>query len=161
MSRNKFWLAATFALASALALSAQDRPWMNASLSPDQRAALVVKEMTMDEKISFLHGTGHEGLGPMSPLSVRSNGGAGHVVSPTRLGIPDIQMSDAAYGVRASGKNGRYATALPCNLAAAASWDLDAAYQYGALIGRELRAQGFNMSLGGGVNVTREARNGR
>ena len=70
-------------------------------------------------------------------------------------------MSDAAYGVRASGKNGRYSTALPCNLAAAASWDLEAAYDYGALIGRELRAQGFNMSLGGGVNLTREPRNGR
>ena len=37
----------------------------------------------------------------------------------------------------------------------------DAAYEYGALIGRELRAQGFNMSLGGGVNLTREPRNGR
>src|SRR5438876_4985227 len=100
-------------------LIAQDRPathlWSNSSLSPDERASMVVKEMTLDEKISFLHGTGHEGLGPMSPLSVRSNGGAGHVVSPNRLGIPDIQMSDAAYGVRASGKNGRYATALPCN----------------------------------------------
>jgi beta-glucosidase len=70
-------------------------------------------------------------------------------------------MSDAAYGVRASGKNGRYSTALPANLGAAASWDLEAAYEYGALIGRELRAQGFNMSLGGGVNLTREARNGR
>src|ERR1043166_3842553 len=149
----KFWLVATFALASAVALYAQDHPWMNTSLSPDERATLVVKEMTLDEKISILHGTGHEGLGPMSPLSARSNGGAGHVVSPTRLGIPDIQMSDAAYGVRASGKNGRYATALPCNLGAAASWDLEAAYDYGALIGRELRAQGFNMSLGGGVNI--------
>jgi len=134
---------------------------MNTSLSPDERAALVVKEMTLDEKISLLHGTGHEGLGPMSPLSVRGNGGAGHVVGVQRLGIPDIQMSDAAYGVRASGKNGRYSTALPCNLGAAASWDLESAYDYGALIGRELRAQGFNMSLGGGVNLTREARNGR
>jgi beta-glucosidase len=70
-------------------------------------------------------------------------------------------MSDAAYGLRSSGKNGRYSTALPCNLASAASWDLDAAYEYGALIGRELRAQGFNMSLGGGVDLTREPRNGR
>ncbi len=137
------------------------QPWMNAGLSPDERAGLVLKEMTLDEKITLLHGTGHEGLGPMSPLSSGSNGGAGYVVGIPRLGIPGIQMSDAAYGVRASGKNGRYSTALPCNLAAAASWDLEGAYEYGALIGRELRAQGFNMSLGGGVNLTREARNGR
>ena len=70
-------------------------------------------------------------------------------------------MSDAAYGVRSSGQNGRYSTALPCNLAAAATWDLKGAYEYGALIGRELRDQGYNMSLGGGINLTREPRNGR
>ena len=68
-----------------------------------------------------------------------------------RLGIPIIQMSDAAYGVRSSAENGRYSTALPSNLAAAASWDPEAACEYGALIGRELRAQGYNMTLGGGV----------
>ena len=135
--------------------------WMNTALSPDERAALVVKEMTLDEKISLLHGTGMKGLGPMSPLSVKSNGGAGYVVPIPRLGIPAIQISDAAYGVRMSGENGRYSTALPDNLAGAASWDLDAAYEYGALIARELRAQGYNMTLGGGVNLTREPRNGR
>ncbi len=136
-------------------------PWMNSSLSPDERAALVVKEMTLDEKVSLLHGTGMAGLSPMSPLAEKSNGGAGYVVGIPRLGIPAIQMSDAAYGVRSSGENGRYSTALPDDLAAAASWDLDAAYEYGALIGRELRAQGYNMSLGGGVNLAREPRNGR
>lgn len=139
----------------------QTFPWSNTTLSPDERATLVLKEMTLDEKITLLHGTGHHGLGPMSPLSSGSNGGAGYVVGIDRLGIPGIQMSDAAYGVRSSGQNGRYSTALPCNLAAAASWDLKGAYEYGALIGRELRAQGFNMSLGGGVDLTREPRNGR
>src|SRR5437868_799995 len=137
------------------------QPWMNASLSPDERADLVLKQMTLDEKISMLHGTGMEGLGPVSPLAEKSNGGAGYVVGVPRLGIPPIQMSDAAYGVRASGQNGRYSTALPSDLGAAASWDPQAAYEYGALIGRELRAQGFNMSLGGGVNLAREPRNGR
>jgi beta-glucosidase len=136
-------------------------PWMNTSLSPDERAALVVKEMTLDEKIQLLHGTGLAGLGPVSPLAVKSNGGAGYVKEIPRLGIPAIQMSDAAYGVRNSGENGRYSTALPNNLASAASWDLEGAYEYGALIARELRAQGYNMSLGGGVNLTREPRNGR
>jgi beta-glucosidase len=135
--------------------------WMDSSLSPDERASLVLKEMTLDEKISLLHGTGLKGLGPLSPLAVHSNGGAGFVVGVPRLGIPDIQMSDAAYGVRQSGENGRYSTALPSNVGAAASWDLKAAYEYGALIGKELRDQGYNMSLGGGVNITREPRNGR
>jgi beta-glucosidase len=135
--------------------------WMNTSLSPDERAALVVKEMTLDEKVSLLHGTGMKDLSPISPLAIHSNGGAGYVVGVPRLGIPPIQMSDAAYGVRNSGENGRYSTALPSDLAAAASWDLDAGFEYGALIGRELRAQGYNMSLGGGVNLAREPRNGR
>jgi beta-glucosidase len=136
-------------------------PWMNTSLSPDERADLVMKQMTLDEKITLLHGTGMLGLSPMSPGSEASNGGAGYVMGIPRLGIPGIQMSDAAYGVRSSGKNGRYSTALPNNLASAASWDLKAAYEYGALIGQELRAQGYNMSLGGGVDLTREPRNGR
>jgi beta-glucosidase len=68
---------------------------MNTSLSPDERASLVVKEMTLDEKISLLHGTGMVGLSPMSPLAIHANGGAGYVVGVPRLGIPDIQMSDA------------------------------------------------------------------
>ena len=136
-------------------------PWMNTSLSPDERAALVVKEMTLDEKVSLLHGTGFAGLGPVSPLAVPSNGGAGYVVGIPHLGIPAIQMSDAAYGVASGGRNGRYSTALPDDLAGAASWDPEAAYEYGALIGRELRAQGYNMSLGGGMNLAREPRNGR
>ena len=154
----------SFALLSASAQTGSEHriaPWMNSSLSPDERAALVLKEMTLDEKVSLLHGTGMVGLSPMSPLAVKSNGGAGYVVGIRRLGIPDIQMSDAAYGVRQSGENGRYSTALPDDLAGAASWDLDAAYEYGALIARELRAQGYNMSLGGGVNLAREPRNGR
>jgi beta-glucosidase len=136
-------------------------PWMNSSLSPDERAALVIKEMTLDEKVSLLHGTGLGDLSPVSPLAIKSNGGAGYVVGIPRLGIPAIQMSDAAYGVRQSGQNGRYSTALPDDLSGAASWDLDAAYEYGALIARELRAQGYNMTLGGGVNLTRDPRNGR
>ncbi len=59
---------------------ATQHPWMNPSLSPDQRASMVVKQMTLDEKISLLHGTGMQDLSPMSPLAIHSNGGAGYVV---------------------------------------------------------------------------------
>ena len=136
-------------------------PWMNASLSPDERADLVLKEMTLDEKVALLHGVGMPTDEPVTPENAPSNRGVGYAVGVPRLGIPGIDMSDAAYGVRSSGVNGRYSTALPANVAAAASWDPDAAFEFGALIGRELRAQGFNMSLGGGVNLTRDPRNGR
>src|SRR5215470_16741275 len=123
--RSACWLSLLVSLSVAAPTFGQSNPpatkfpWMNTRLSPDERASLVVKEMTLDEKIMLLHGTGHPGLGPMSPLSSGSNGGAGYVVGIPRLGIPGIQMSDAAYGIRASGQNGRYSTALPCNLAAA------------------------------------------
>jgi beta-glucosidase len=136
-------------------------PWMNPSLSPDKRADLVLKELTLDEKISLLHGVGMPTDQPVTPENAASNRGVGYTAGIPRLGIPGIDMSDAAYGVRSSGVNGRYSTALPANVAAAASWDTDAAFEYGALIGRELRAQGFNMTLGGGVDITREPRNGR
>ncbi len=139
----------------------QNQPWMNASLSPDERADMVLKQLTLDEKIDLLHGNGMPGWGTPRPNAYLGNGGAGFTLSIPRLGIPFIQMSDAAYGVRMSADNGRYSTALPSNLGSAASWDPQAACDYGALIGRELRAQGYNMTLGGGVNLTREPRNGR
>ena len=34
----------------------RNHPWMNANLSPDERANMVLKEMTLDEKIDLLHG---------------------------------------------------------------------------------------------------------
>src|SRR5690349_7057371 len=71
-------------------------PWMNPSLSPDERASMVVKEMTIDEKIQMLHGTGMVGLSPMSPLAIHSTDGAGYTVGIPRLGLPALQMSDAA-----------------------------------------------------------------
>ena len=172
--RSRLALAATLAiLVMALSTFSQHRlhnqtdsnkgghPWMNASLSPDERADLVLKEMTLDEKIELVHGNGMPGWGPPRPNAHLGNGGAGFVLGVARLGIPIIQMSDAAYGVRSSGENGRYSTALPSSLALAASWDAQVACEYGTLIGRELRAQGYNMTLGGGVNLTREPRNGR
>lgn len=144
------------------AASSADRPWMNTSLSPDQRADLVLKQLTLDEKIGLLHGNGmaHAAQWQM-PLTFQSNGGAGMTTGIERLGIPNIYMSDAAYGVRSSGENGRYSTALTSPLGSASSWSTEAACQYGTLIGRELRAQGYNMTLGGGTNLTREPRNGR
>jgi beta-glucosidase len=132
--------------------------WSDANLSADARADLVIKEMTLDEKISLLHG---QGAPFSSGVSSESNGGAGYSTAIPRLGIPAVQMADSAYGVTRGSAMGRYSTALPNDLGAASSWDPQAAYEYGALIGRELRNQGYSMSLGGGVNLAREPRNGR
>src|SRR5271169_2155985 len=109
----------------------QNHPWMDASLPPDQRADMVLKEMTLDEKIDLVHGQGMPGWGKPRPNAYLGNGGAGFVLGIPRLGIPMIQMSDAAYGVRSSAENGRYSTALPSALASASSWDPQAACDYG------------------------------
>jgi beta-glucosidase len=136
-------------------------PWLDPSLSPDRRAELVLQEMTFDEKIRLVHGSGMPGFGPTDPEAVRSNGGGGFVPGIERLGLPDLNMNDSAVGSAGGARKGRYSTALPSTLALASSWNTRLARDSGALIGRELADQGYNISLGGGTNITREARNGR
>jgi len=167
-NRGSFFLLSLLAVigiisgASSLPAQHTDRPWMNPKLSPEERAELVLKQMTLDEKLAILHGNGMAN-NPMwtMPLTPLTNGGAGYVEGIKRLGIPPLVISDAANGVRDSGVNGRYATAMPSNVGASSGWDPESACAYGEVIGRDLRAQGFNMTLGGGVNLTREPRNGR
>lgn len=152
----------TIISASVAAAQSADWPWMNPKLSPEERADLVLKQLTLDEKLALLHGNGmaHAEQWQM-PLTHLTNGGAGYVEGVKRLGVPPLVISDAGYGVRDSGANGRYSTAMPSSLAASASWDTDSACDFGTVIGQELRAQGFNMTLGGGVDLAREPRNGR
>ena len=139
-------------------------PWENTSLSPDERADLVIEKMTMDEKIQLVHGLGWEALfgpPPESGPGTTAIRPSGFVPGVPRLGIPDLQMTDAAVGVAGGGDKSRYATALPSAAAMAASWDSALSYETGTLIGSEVRAQGFNMSLGSGINLAREPRDGR
>src|SRR5580692_834933 len=153
-----------FAHGTCLSLQAApqpSRPWMNASLSPDLRADMVLKELTLDEKIQLVHGIGWGPLKSGSPIPPDNNGGAGEIVGIPRLGIPSVQQADSAVGIRMAAPQARYATLLPSVLAAASSWDPEAAQLYGNVIGRELRAQGYNHSIGGGVNLARDPRNGR
>jgi beta-glucosidase len=137
------------------------RPWMDTSLSPDQRADLVLHELTLPEKIQLVHGIGWGPLRQGAPVPAGNNGGAGEVLGIPRLGIPDLNQADSAVGIRMAALQSRYATLLPSVLGASASWDADAAHLYGDVIGRELRAQGYNQSIGGGVNLARDPRNGR
>ena len=139
---------------------------MDKKLSADRRADMVLAKMTLDEKLSLVHGAGFPGFGPpanaaAAAVLARSNGGAGIVPGIQRLGIPDLNMADSSTGVTRGAMKSRYSTALPSTIALASSWDTSLAYEYGSLIGRELRDQGYNVSLAGGVNINREPRNGR
>ncbi|MGQ9917915.1 MAG: glycoside hydrolase family 3 C-terminal domain-containing protein [Bryobacteraceae bacterium] len=143
-------------------------PWSNGKLPPEERARLLVQAMTLEEKIQMVHGIGWFFGADMNlsgqqppPVVYRSNGGGGFIPGIPRLGVPDLQMNDAMVGSGGGARMGRYSTAMPSALALASSWDLDLAFEYAALIGRELRDQGFNITLGGGLNLTREPRNGR
>ena len=51
----------------ALPSFAQQQPWMNSQLSPDVRADLILKELTLDEKIDLLHGNGMRGVNKPRP----------------------------------------------------------------------------------------------
>ena len=138
-------------------------PWMNAKLAPDERADLLVEQMTLDEKIQLLHGSFGAPLGKLVPVAPpRALGGDGFVPGIPRLGIPDLNLIGAGLGVtdlghRANGQS----TALPSSLAETSSWDLEIGYAAGKVIGEETRDEGFNVSLGGGIDVMREPRNGR
>ncbi|HVZ82833.1 MAG TPA: glycoside hydrolase family 3 C-terminal domain-containing protein [Terracidiphilus sp.] len=138
-------------------------PWSDKSLSPDERADLVIKELTLDEKIQFLHGLGWQAIfvAPESGPGTRAISALGFIPGVPRLGIPDLQMTDSVEGVSGAGAGGRYATALPSAEAMAAAWDPKLSYEIGTLLGHEMRAMGFNMSLGSGINMIREPRDGR
>src|ERR1035441_10416228 len=122
----------------------------DSTLPPDRRAELLLGQMTLDEKIAILHGAGGFGQAAV-PGATASNGGAGFASAVPRLGIPAIQMADAAVGVTRGASNSRYSTPLPNAVSTASTGDVRMACQYGALIGQELRDHGYTMSLGGGA----------
>jgi beta-glucosidase len=148
--------------------AATANPWDDKTLDPDKRADLVLKQMTLDEKITLVDGLfgsvakrdGKE----IDPVAGVLMGSAGHVPGVPRLGIPSQEETDAGLGVATQGNTRdkvRERTSLPAGLASAATWNPEIAYQGGAMIGAEARLSGFNVMLAGGVNLTREPRNGR
>ena len=171
-------LAATTALAGALALSAfsvtaQDaaapQPWLDAKLDATTRADMVVKAMTQDEKLQLV-------FGYFSTNATWFTGGTKNFIFPTdglpdsagyvppiaRLGIPAQFETDAGVGVATQrSPTPRERTALPSGIATAATWNPASAFAGGAMIGNEARLSGFNVQLAGGMDLLREARNGR
>ncbi|MDE1146160.1 MAG: glycoside hydrolase family 3 C-terminal domain-containing protein [Azospirillaceae bacterium] len=149
------------ALTPAIAADAP-KPWMDTKLSPDERAALLEKELTVDERIGLVHGPmAMPFMGQTKPEG--AIGSAGYIPGVPRLGIPALQETDASLGIANPGnvRPGDVSTALPSSLSLAASWNPEVAYKGGAMIGQEAHAKGFNVLLAGGVNLARDPRNGR
>ncbi len=124
------------------------RPWMNRALSPGRRAELLLKAMTLDEKIALLHG--------VQPMPVK--GYVGYVPGNARLGIPALRLADGRAGV---GNGAHNATLLPAPLAVASSWNPNLLHAYGQVLGQEEWAKGTNVFLGPTVDVVRVPEWGR
>ncbi|ATC24752.1 beta-glucosidase [Caulobacter vibrioides] len=124
------------------------------------RADALVKQMTLDEKITYLHGL----FPPMAkPAPTDMIPSAGYVPGVPRLNIPTLRESDASLGVanQVEQRKGDVATALPSSLALASTFEPKLAFDGGAMIGAEARAKTFNVLLAGGVNLTRDPWAGR
>ena len=135
---RKVFIVALGVLASGmiLSLSAQHR----ITQEHKDRAAEVVKQMTLEEKISYI--TGFENW---------------YIREIPRLGLPKVRMADGPQGVR----NNTKSTLYPSGVAAAATWDRDLINQMGVALGKDSRARGVHILLGPGANIYRSPLCGR
>ena len=104
------------------------------------RAAEIVKQMTLEEKIAYVGG--YE---------------AWYVREIPRLGLPAVRMADGPQGVR----NNTKSTLYPSGVAAAATWDKALIEQMGISLGKDSRARGVHILLGPGANIYRSPLCGR
>ncbi|MEN6355739.1 MAG: glycoside hydrolase family 3 C-terminal domain-containing protein [Armatimonadota bacterium] len=105
----------------------------------DKRANELLAQMTPEEKIDYIGGTG---------FAVRA---------VERLGIPEIVMSDGPMGCRCYGLT----TAYPAGISLAATWNTDFARRIGEALGKDCRARGVHILLAPGVNIYRSPKCGR
>ncbi|GGA22843.1 beta-glucosidase family protein [Dyella nitratireducens] len=139
--------------------------------SADQRAAKLVKRMSLEDMHHMVQSFNDMMVLQQPPGSI---GAAGYVPALSKLGIPALQENDASIGVhnypidQGPGKQPAHvrgeagnATPLPSTLGIAATWNPQMAYAGGRMIGDEAHRQGINVLLAGGINLTREPRDGR
>jgi len=113
---------------------------------PKAAAAALIAKMTLDEKVTLLHGG-------------RAPGQAGYVGNTPpieRLGIPALNLNDGPQGFRSGGT-----TCWPSGLTVATTWDVDAMGAWGEAMGGEFFGKGANVQLGPGVCVARVPKCGR
>lgn len=105
-----------------------------------ERLLRLMKQMTLEEKISLL--SGKDG---------------GQTRSIERLGIPSLRVIDGPLGVGW----GVRAVAFPCGLAMAATWNPDLIYETGRALAAETRAAHRHVLLGPCINIVRTPLAGR
>jgi beta-glucosidase len=114
-----------------------------------ERAESIVSQMTLKEKIEQMHGF-HDG--DQNRI----------VAGVPRLGIPSMPITNGPAGVGPGGGGPQLrATALPAPIALAATWDPEAARQYGKLAGEETMALGSELLEAPDINIVRVPQGGR
>ncbi|KAL4896115.1 putative beta-glucosidase F [Aspergillus ambiguus] len=112
-----------------------------------EKAARLVRNMTLAEKVNLTTGTGMY-MGPC----------AGQTGSVPRLGVPQLCMHDGPLGVRNTDHN----TAFPPGITVGATFDKDLMRSRGVGLGEEGRGKGVNVLLGPAVGpIGRKPRGGR
>jgi beta-glucosidase len=134
------------------------------------KARQMLARMTEDEKFLLLRGYVGANLEIPTPMGMvrmeapaEARQSSGYVPGVNRLGVPPLWETDASMGVANlfNMRPGDVATAFPSTVLLAASFDPELAYRQGEAIGTEAHSKGFNVLLGGGMNLTREPRDGR
>lgn len=112
-----------------------------------EKAAILVRNMTLAEKVNLTTGTGIF-MGPC----------AGQTGSVLRLGIPQLCLHDGPLGIR----NTDHITAYPPGITVGATFDKDLMHDRGVGLGEESRGKGVNVLLGPSVGpLGRKPRGGR
>ncbi len=131
-----------------------NHPWCDTTLSPDERAGLLLGALTLDEKISLMAGDDPStGFNAAEPVEDRHTGESRGI---PRLDLPDVFYSDGPVGTR-QGK----ATGLPASIGLAATWDVDVARRYGGVVGNEVKLKGNDVVHAPTVNIMRTPLGGR
>eukprot|EP00406_Dinophysis_acuminata_P000428 CAMPEP_0179216236 /NCGR_PEP_ID=MMETSP0797-20121207/3271_1 /TAXON_ID=47934 /ORGANISM="Dinophysis acuminata, Strain DAEP01" /LENGTH=359 /DNA_ID=CAMNT_0020922381 /DNA_START=1 /DNA_END=1077 /DNA_ORIENTATION=- len=114
-------------------------PWPAAQA----KASRVVAQLSREEQITLLHGTGVDQMVPGYYV--------GNTQPITRVGIPALKMQDASAGFRPTGPHEiGTTTCWPSQLALAATWDEVLVEHVAAAIALEFRQKGANVLLGPG-----------
>ena len=117
------------------------------SATPAERAAALLVKMSVADKVQMLHG-------------VASPGYTGSTAANSALGIPALRLNDGRQGFRPNDGN-RGQTAFPCELAVAASFDVDLFRAFGAAMGGEFAGKGANVVLAPMLILARVPQSGR
>lgn len=134
--------------------------------SIEERAEDLLSQMTMEEKIHLLKGSGMaSGIGMVKP-GEGIPGAVGTIVPTPRLGIPTVYLSDGPAGLRIeSTREGEdrtyYCTAFPIGTLLSSTWNTDLVEAVGEAMGNEALEYGIDVILGPGANIHRHPLCGR